>query len=247
MFRTLGLVISIGLADSLNPSTIGPALYLAARSHPRRRVLQFTASTFAVFFLGGVILVLGPGHAILALVPHPGPSARYILETIAGVALLVAAAVLWRRRSRGARGHAAPHESAVATRVAKFARNPVLLAATISVIELPTALPYFAAIAAVVGSGTGLPSQILLIAIYNACFVLPLLVIVGMLTVYGEQTTEILGRVRDYLRKRWPTVAAVVALIAGVFVVTLGVTGLLGGAPGDVGSFSRGVRHVIAR
>jgi hypothetical protein len=30
MFRLLVLMVTIGLADSLNPSTIAPALYLAA-------------------------------------------------------------------------------------------------------------------------------------------------------------------------------------------------------------------------
>ena len=105
MTRLLGIVISIGLADSMNPSTIGPALYLAAGERPRRSVLEFTAAVFVVNLLGGALLLLGPGRAILALVPHPGATARYILETIAGVAMLIAAAVLWRRRDRlGARG-----------------------------------------------------------------------------------------------------------------------------------------------
>ena len=29
MLRRVGVAISVGLADSLNPSTVGPALYLA--------------------------------------------------------------------------------------------------------------------------------------------------------------------------------------------------------------------------
>ena len=37
MLRLIGLVISIGLADSLNPTTIAPALYLATGQGRRAR------------------------------------------------------------------------------------------------------------------------------------------------------------------------------------------------------------------
>ena len=246
MLRLLGVVISIGLVDSLNPSTIGPALYLAGGESPRRRVLGFTAGTFGVTLLGGLILTLGPGHAIISLVPHPDATARYILETIAGAALLAAGMLLWRRRG-GIQQRAQTSEGGPGRFTARAEQNPVAVGATIAGIELPTAFPYFAAIAAIVGSGESILHQIVLVVIYNVCFVLPLLVIVLMLTVLGKRTVEILSGARQYLRRRWPTIVGGVALIAGVFVIALGVTGLTGRAPGSVGKLSRSVRHVISR
>jgi cytochrome c biogenesis protein CcdA len=248
MLRLLGVVISIGLADSLNPSTVGPALLLAAGEAPRRRVLAFTLGTFGVTFAGGLILTLGPGRAIIALVPHPGPTARYILETIAGAALLSVGIVVWRRRGRlRQRNREHPQHKGPARRlVSGAARNPGLLGASIAFVELPTAFPYFAAIAAVVGSGFGVTSQVVLVAIYNICFVLPLLGIALTLTVFGDRAVVILDRVRAYFRRRWPAVVAIVAVLAGAFVITLGLTGLTGRASGPVGSVSRGVRHLIS-
>lgn len=245
MLRLLGLVISIGLADSLNPATIGPGLVLAAGEHPRRRVLGFAAGTAAVFLFGGLILILGPGQAIVSLVPRPGPTARYVLETIAGAALLVVGAVLWRRRAQIV--DRPPKETGAGRMAATAARNPVLLGATISVIELPTAFPYFAVIAAEVGSGTSVPQQIVLVVIYNLCFVLPLLIIVLVLTMFPDRAVQMLDTVRQYLRRRWPAVFGIVALIAGAFVITLGVTGLTGRASGPVGATSRRLRRIISR
>src|SRR5579884_3233023 len=73
MPHLVGLMISIGLADSLNPSTIAPALYLAASEHPRRRVAEFTVAVFLVYLLGGALIALGPGQLIRSLAPHrPG-------------------------------------------------------------------------------------------------------------------------------------------------------------------------------
>ncbi len=147
MLRLIGLCISIGIADSVNPTTIAPALYLASGPDARTRVMQFTAAVFIVYLSGGVIIALGPGQLLLSLVPHPGRHLSYILELVAGVAMLTAAAFLWGYRDR--LGH-----REVQPEVRTERRSSALLGATITAVELPTAFPYFAVIAAVVGAGT---------------------------------------------------------------------------------------------
>lgn len=237
MLRALGIVLSIGLADSLNPSTSVTGLFLASGSRPRRSVLEFAAGVFAVFLLGGLILTLGPGRAILALVPRPTATTRYILETVVGTAMLVVAVLLWRRRG-------SPGDDRRLKRVGQRG-PPFLLGVTIAAVELPTAFPYFAAIAAIIGSGLDLVAQIVLVAIYDACFVLPLVAIVLILTVAGEPAVAKLTQARRWLSCHWPVLLSRLALVAGIFIVTLGVTGLTLNAPGDTGHFSRGLRHLL--
>jgi cytochrome c biogenesis protein CcdA len=242
MLRLLGVVVSIGLADSLNPSTLAPALYLATGEHAVRDLIQFTLGVVGVYLLGGLLLVIGPGEAILALVPHPHATARYVLETIAGVVMLVAGFLLWTHRYRLAK----PRDDDDEQRK-EAGRPALLLGVTITVVELPTAFPYFAAIAAIVGSGEGLVHQLVLVVIYNACFVLPLVLIIVVVEVAGDQAERILSGVRDYLQQHWPVILAVVALVAGTFTTVIGVLGLAGLGHGPVAGFSRGVRKVIAR
>ena len=74
-----------------------------------------------------------------------------------------------------------------------------MLGATITAIELPTAFPYFAAIAAVVGSGVGVGRQLFLIVLFNVCFVLPLVAIVVTLTVAGDAAKQPLAAARRWL------------------------------------------------
>jgi hypothetical protein len=94
MLRLAGIVVSIGLADSLNPSTVGPALYLAAGERPRWDVLRFTGSVAAVSLLAGLVLTIGPGQLLLALVPHPSATVHHVAETVAGAVMLIASALL---------------------------------------------------------------------------------------------------------------------------------------------------------
>ncbi|MGZ6639580.1 MAG: hypothetical protein ACXVII_42985 [Solirubrobacteraceae bacterium] len=84
MLRRIGVVISVGLADSLNPSTVGPALYLATVGKRVWRVTQFTIGVFCVDLAVGLVLTIGPGRLLLGLVPHPRGTVRHVIELVAG-------------------------------------------------------------------------------------------------------------------------------------------------------------------
>jgi cytochrome c biogenesis protein CcdA len=237
MIRLLGLVISIGIADSLNPTTIAPALYLASGRHPRRQVAEFTFAVFAVYLLGGLAIALGPGQLLLSLIPRPGRHLGYVLEIVAGVSMLAAAAFLWGYRDRLAQTSA--------PQVKPGRRSSAILGATITAVELPTAFPYFAAIAAVVGANVGFTRTVILLVIFNVCFVAPLLGILGVLTFAGPNAQRLLNRGRSALEARWPAVLASLALLAGLFVTMLGVTGIAAAHHNDFGTFARRLRHVL--
>src|ERR1700761_8757474 len=222
MLRLIGLMISIGFADSMNPSTIAPALYLATgKRDPRRQVMQFTLGVFAVYLIGGLAVALGPGELVLDLCPHPRPGLKYLFEIIGGVVLLTLAGFLWAFRKLLAQRELPEIRS-------DGGRSSLVLGATITAVELPTAFPYFAAIAAVVGSGYGIWHQVFLIAIFNVTFVLPLLAIIGILQFAGPNATRVLASSRTWLERHWPVALAVVGLVAGAFCVFIGVTGLIG-------------------
>ncbi len=237
MLRLFGIVVSIGLADSMNPSTIAPGLYLALGERARQQLDPVHARGVRGQPRGRRRDRARAGQVILHLVPHPHATARYILETIAGVVMLIAAAVLWVKR-KSLRQRELPSPSAEG-------KSAILLGLTISAVELPTAFPYFAAIAAIIGSGLGAASQLIALALYNVAFVLPLILMIIVLGVAGDGAKAIIERARDWLQKHWPTLVAVLALVAGVFVTLLGVTGLASGQHNTVGRLSRQFRRTI--
>ena len=238
MLRLIGLCISIGIADSVNPTTIAPALYLASGPDARTRVMKFTGAVFTVYLLGGVIIALGPGQLLISLIPHPGKHLSYILELVAGVAMLTAAVFLWGYRDR--LGH-----REVQTEVRTDGRSSALLGATITAVELPTAFPYFAVIAAIVGAGTSIVSQVLLLVLFNVCFIAPLLAILATLTFAGPNAQRWLSAGREKLEANWPVVLATLALLAGLFVTFLGITGLGSLRRDHLGGFARRLRHLL--
>jgi cytochrome c biogenesis protein CcdA len=219
MLRRIGVMISVGLADSLNPSTVGPGLYFATLSHRIWRVTQFTIGVFAVNLLAGVVLTIGPGRLLIGLVPHPRGTVRHVIELVAGVVLLGAAVALWMGRRSLAR-RSLPMRGG-------GSGSALITGASIAAVELPTAAPYFAVIAGIVASSATIPQEVLLLVIYNVAFVLPLLAIVVVLLVAGSRAEPLLQRGGAWLERRWPVVLAGLLLFVGSALTVLGGVGLV--------------------
>ena len=219
MLRLALLLFGIALADSANPATIGPSLYLATVRRPIRRVGEFTVAFFLVNFVTGALIVVGPGNLIVSLASRPGPVARHVVELVAGVVLVGLAIGLFLGRARLA---------AIGGRGANLRSGHAwALGATIAAAELPTAVPYFACLAAIVGSGLSLPRQLALVVLFNVVFVAPLVAIMAGVAFGGERAELALRRGGDWLRRRWPVVFASVALAAGLTLFGLGLSWLL--------------------
>ena len=218
MLALLGLAVSIGLADSINPSTVLPALYFATTPRPRQLLAAFAAGVFAVYFAGGVAVLLGGRELVESLAPDLSADAEHWLELAAGALLLGIAAGIWRLRSRVERYAARPRSARPWSALA--------VGGGIMAVELPTAFPYFAAIAAIGASDDGTAAQIGLLAVYNACFVLPLVAILVARTLAGPRGERMLAGMRDWTQRNAPAVLAVTMVAIGLAVAGIGLAGL---------------------
>lgn len=212
------LVASIALADSLNPSTILPALYLSTAPHAVRRVASFTLGVGLTSLAFGVAFVAGPGELITSSVPHPSENAKHLVEVAVGVALIAVAVALWlqgeRLTERIPKGETAGRRGAFA------------LGAAIMAVELPTAFPYFAALAAIIGSDASLPAQLGYVLLFNGLFVLPLVLVLVLRVSATEGAERRIEAIGEWIRRYAHTAIAVVAGLAGVAFVVVGLAGL---------------------
>jgi cytochrome c biogenesis protein CcdA len=220
VLRLAGIVLAVGLADSLNPSTVGPALYLATARRPIGRVALFTLGVFAVNVAAGVALALGPGMLLVQLVPRPDPTVRHTLELAAGLVLIAIALAMWAARKRLARHEPPMREGGGGSALA--------LGASIAALELPTAAPYLGVIAAIVAQRPSVPQTIAPLALFCAAFVAPLLAILVVLVVAGDRAAPLLAKGGAWLQRHWPVVLVALLLLAGVALTIAGASGLLG-------------------
>jgi cytochrome c biogenesis protein CcdA len=215
----LVLVLLIGFVDSLNPATVAPALYLAGGREAHRSLLGFIAGVFFVNLAGGVVLALGPGQAILAIAPRPGVELRHLLELVLGLATFLVAAGLWLARGR--------LERHVTGKEARIDRSSLLVGAGITAAELPTAVPYFAVIAAVVGSGRSAGTQFALLLVFNLAFIAPLTAVFILRSLLRERGRELIERLRARLDRHLSIAIPALVLVVAVVLTTAGTVGIL--------------------
>jgi cytochrome c biogenesis protein CcdA len=215
MLALIALALSVGIVDSINPSTVAPALYLATGRSPVRSLALFTAGVFGVYAVGGIAIALGPGEALLALLPRPDRHVLHLLELVIGVGALLLAAVLWLARGR------------IRARLARRkpssgGHGPLLLGAGIMVVELPTAFPYFAVIAAVIGSGRNVVDQLVALLLFNLAFIAPLLGILALCASGRSERT--LEGLRVRIDRLGPILVPALILVVGIVLIVLGLT-----------------------
>ena len=209
-------VAGVALADGINPSTVGPALVLALRPRGVALVLAFAAGVFLVTFAAGAVVVLGPGRVLVGHVPHIGSHTEHVAALCAGLVLLAVAVVAWVRRRDTARlvggASAAKPVSALG------------FGAGIAAVELPTAVPYFAALAAIAASGIALVEQLALVVSYGIIFVAPIVAIAVVRAAGASRLASVQALVARY----GAAVLAAALAVAGSALLVVGVAGTVG-------------------
>ena len=214
MLKLTVTVITIALADCINPSLIGGELFVALGSHPRRATIAYTIGALTVTVLVGLALALGLGDLVLSVLPKPGPTVKYALISAAGAVLIAGGIVIWIRRAALTDSAPSQHRS----------HGPsALIGAGVAGVELLTAFPYFAAIALIIGSNISDGSKLALLILYCVVYTLPLIVIAVATIVLGKRTEKTLLPLSEWLSAHWPAVVAPLTAAIGVGLLVFGI------------------------
>ncbi len=212
------LVGSIALADSVNPSTLIPALWLAS-APSGGKLTSYTLGVFGMYLAGGLVLVFGPGPALITMLGHVQGPIEHALEAAGGTLALGFALVVWRSRDERADW---PGVRRCQTRRSAFA-----LGAGIMAVELPTALIYFGAISAILAARPAATVEISLLTTYNAVFVAPLLALIVVCHLGAARAQRWLAAAEVRLQSVAHYALTGVASVAGAVLFALGLSGLL--------------------
>jgi cytochrome c biogenesis protein CcdA len=128
---------------------------------------------------------------------------------------------MWRRR------HTV--EAAVASAETRVTRIAPVAGATIAAVDLPTALPYFAVIAALAGSSQPKVALIGLVVLFNVIFLAPVVAIGLLRALAGARAVDLLTRARLLVLRYAGVAAALVVLALGIALVAIGAVGIRSG------------------
>ena len=156
---------AIALVDSINPSALIVTLQLLSRRAPTAAVLTYIGTVFATYLSVSILLVLGLTALIEPLQSTLETRTANIVLAVVGAGLLGYA--LFSRNPRQA-SPPEPLQLSSAT-----VSGLVLLGVTVTVMELPTALPLLGAVGIISSAVLSPAAWLPLLVAYNVIFVLP--------------------------------------------------------------------------
>jgi Sap, sulfolipid-1-addressing protein len=211
---TLFGVLVLAVIDSVNPSAIVVTLYLLSTTGSRAlvSVAVYVGAIFVTYLLLGAMMVLGLGSLLPSVGGALDGRAGLIVQSLIGLGLLVYALTASTTRQ------SAP---VVARPAASTYAALVMLGISVTAMELPTAIPYFAAVALISEAALPIGVWAPLLAIYNVIFVLPpLALLAGHLALQGRLAEPYAALRQRLERGARETMLWVAGLVGGWLVVT---------------------------
>ena len=197
-------LIPLLVVDVLNPMLFALMLVAIGTSKPFANSIAFLAGHTASYFVSGIIIALGL-EWILDRLENPLP-VDFVLELLVGLACLWAAL-------------AARDGKASEQKEPEGELNPVYCfgyGAVINFIGVPFALPYFAVVNQVLKANLSVESSLLVLALYNAAYALPFLLVPIAVAAIGDRSKPVLEKINAMLVKLVDTLMPILLLLVGV-------------------------------
>ena len=212
MHSLLTSLVAIAALDSLNPTATAIQVFLLSTPKPIARSIAFIIGVFTAYWMVGLLITLGMGEAIAALVNQVGlalPGSIYGLQFLLGVLLLV---IGWKLNSS--------NEKKTQRRPQKLTLTyTFVLGLAVTIWESPTALPYLAAIQQIIRANLDWLSVVAILGLYNLIFVFPLIILLGIYIVLQGRSVALLHRINRAIEQWGPKILRVILIVLGAALV----------------------------
>ncbi|MEX3618912.1 GAP family protein [Paenibacillus glucanolyticus] len=210
---TLELLLSIGvfsLLDMLSPAALGVTVYLLLTERDRliSRLGVYLVTVAGFYFLVGAVLMLGLGAVMKSISDiFQNRTVSWMMAILGGVLFVASFYVPTKKKSEPRR----PKSKSFGAMIG--------LGFTTSLIEVATALPYFAAIGLMTTAQLNTVQWVPILAAYNMVMVLPPLILLGLHLVLGRVMQRPLEKLRVKIAESSGSLLSWVLCIAGVILV----------------------------
>ena len=212
---SLELILSVGalsLLDMLSPAMLGVTVYLLLAGKDRLviRLFVYLLTVAGFYFIVGALLMLGLDAVLASISGIVQNRAVSWAMTVVGGALFIASFFIPAHNKNSSKLRR-PKSKSIGAMIG--------LGVTTSIIEVATALPYFAAIGLMTTSQLTIFQWVPVLAAYNFIMVLPPLFLLGLHLLFGRFMQKPLERIRVRIDQSTGSILSWIMCIAGLILV----------------------------
>ena len=199
MFELLLTLTSISLLDSLSavPIALIPLAIILNGRTPLKGSIGFISGGFIVYFIFGIFILMGLDTLIdeyaelfISYVKSEPDCVELVIQIFIGFLMIYFA---WQFSSKAPQNRNIKSYDSDITPVQAFS-----LSASINIIGMWGALPYFAAMAQILKADLETTSMLWILAYYNFVFALPLIGFIILRVLMGDRATLVLTKMTDF-------------------------------------------------
>ena len=163
---------------------------------------------FFFYFIAGIGIAIG-FDLLIDLLENPKPI-HFIIQIIIALLLLVVAVMLIKGEGNKDKKPEFD-DSANLTLLSAF-----WIGASINLIGLPFAIPYFAVIDQIIQSDLDIVGVILVLVIYNLLYILPFTILILIRKFFGEKGDEILSKISEWMDRISSFLMPIILVLIGL-------------------------------
>ncbi|MFK5709601.1 GAP family protein [Lysinibacillus sp. FSL K6-4013] len=204
---------ALALLDMFSPSIIGVSVYvlLVAKKQQIRLLLTYLMTVALFYFSTGIFLMLGLGVIFNPISNLLDSYSARLIMTIVGAALFIGSWLVPKRKTNGAPKPKSLHVSSM-----------VALGFSTSILEVATALPYFAAIGILTSNQIEFYEWLPLLAGYNLIMIAPGIILLCFHLLFRRFMNKPLRKIQTLFDQRTSSTLSWVMFFVGLILLING-------------------------
>ena len=211
MLELLLTLVPIVIVDAMNPVLAAAVIFALGTRRPYRAASWVLFGWFTVYFLAGIGLAVGL-ERITGALASPRPI-DFVIQTPIALGLIWFAYKSARDSEHSKADKRVPQAGGSNHTLGVFAG--ILLGATINLVGLPFAIPYFAAIDQMLKADLSVGGAVFVLALYNLTYILPFAALALLRFIYRDQADALFERINAWMEKASAVIMPVMLFLIG--------------------------------
>ena len=208
MFELIPIMIPIVITDVINPVLFAAAIYALGTQKPYITTGFLLFGWFLTYFASGIVLAIGL-DAIIDFFSNPRPI-DYAIEGIIGILLLWLGFRIMKTGNNPKKEKELDKSSEVSP------GGAFVFGASLNLIGMPFALPYFAILDQILKADLGWVESIAALFVYNVLYLIPFILPVFIRIFLREKSDAIFAKINDWMDKISKVIMPALLILLGI-------------------------------